>query len=189
MCARYFCDTAERISADVTATASGGDGTAAALSGGLAEDVTLRGYLDELTATFANNTYQLDGCRVVQRAEEWEMSPVVEQSGVWWPGRSWRQKNGVSWAQRLVAVFALEPTDALRLIRSSHLAELPPTAAALHPSSELWEQISLGRGDLLVCSAGVLSFLATTRLALKLVVCEFVGPFARPTQPYMPPLP
>jgi hypothetical protein len=162
------------------------DEAAATTATTLAETAPLPLFLHEFMATFPGQGVELDGCRLVEHASDWETTPALDAAGVWWPARSWRQKNGFRWGQRLVAVFALESTDALHLIRGSHLAELPPTREALRPSSELWEPVALTAGDLLVCSAGLLSSIHTTKLSVKLAVCEFVGPFVRPMRPYLP---
>lgn len=155
----------------------------------LIETAPLPLLLEELMAAFAGQSYELDGYQLVERPSDWRYMPAMDESGVWWPSRSWRQKHGFRWAQRLLAVFALESTDAVRLIRASHLAELPPTREALCPRSELWETLSLERGELLLCSAGVLSSIITSDLPLKLAVCDFIGPFVRPENPYLPSIP
>jgi len=145
--------------------------------------------LDATMATFNHvnpPTPHPDGQpQLVTCAADWGAAGLGIPSPQWDPARAFRQVNNHRWAQRLAAVVALAPS-AVRLISASHLAELPPTADALAPSSHLWETVMLAAGDLLVLSAD----LVTSSPEGSLVLQEFIGPTVRPAkQPYMPPLP
>ena len=163
-------------------------GAAAALEM-LLQQPALQQCLDATMATFNHvnpPTPHPDGQpQLVTCAADWGAAGLGIPSPQWDPARAFRQVNNHRWAQRLAAVVALAPS-AVRLISASHLAELPPTADALAPSSHLWETVTLAAGDLLVLSVD----LVTSSPEGSLVLQEFIGPTVRPAkQPYMPPLP